>query len=259
MAHPLAEPIREAAAGVALPAATDVIVAQGDGVEGCVGGARYRLGRPQWAWPGFASRPEDDGATLVLLADAQGPCALFVLEDALRAQAPALVRALAGRGLDLALVSGDRAVSVQRVAHGVAITDVHADVRPAGKCAFVQARQAKGDVVAMIGDGLNDAPALAQADVSIAFGEASALTRWSADIVVLGGDLSRVDAAFDLARRTRAVIRQNLAWAAGYNVLAIPLAVAGFVSPLWAALGMSVSSLLVVANALRLARAPRHA
>ena len=195
----------------------------------------------------------------MLLADERGPLARFVLDDAVRDDAAALVRALARNGIAVSLVSGDRAATAQRVARAVGIADVHGDARPADKCTFVRALQAEGAVVAMVGDGINDAPALAQADVSIAFGDASALARWSADMVVPGHDLGRVDSAFVLARRTRRVIRQNLAWALGYNAIAIPLAVSGVVSPLVAAVGMSVSSLLVVANALRLARFRRAA
>ena len=109
----------------------------------------------------------------------------------------------------------------------------------------------------MIGDGINDTPGLAQADVSLSIGSAAAVTRWSADIVVLGSELAHVSAAFALARSTFRVIRQNLAWAFAYNVIAIPLAVAGYVSPLLAAAGMSVSSIVVVANATRLLRRER--
>ncbi len=262
MMHPVATALREAAAqlqGNAAPpgpaVAHDVAVSQGDGVAGAVDGTAWRLGRPEWAAPALTGAFADaDGRTVVLLANAAGAGALFVLDDALRPSARDLVARLQARGLRVALVSGDRATCVARIAHAAGLTDLHADVRPENKRAFVRARQAQGRVVAMIGDGLNDAPALAQADVSIAFGDAAALTRWSADLVVLGDDLLRIDTALALSRRTLAVIRQNLAWALGYNALAVPLAVAGWVSPLVAAAGMSLSSLLVVANALRLSR-----
>lgn len=256
MTHPVAAALRAAAQGHAGASASDVIVSHGNGVSGCVDGVRYRLGRPEWALGASAARDgEHDDRTLVALADDRGPLALFVLDDALRATAAGLVARLQARGLRVALVSGDRAPAVVRIAHATRIDDVHADVRPEAKRAFIRERQARGAVVAMIGDGINDAPALAQADVSIAFGDASALTRWTADLVVVGDDdLLRIDRAFGLARRTLRVVRQNLAWALGYNAIAVPLAVTGLVSPLVAAAGMSISSLLVVANALRLAR-----
>jgi len=273
MTHPVATALRAAARGHARAVATGVAVSHGDGVSGSVDGVHYRLGRPAWAF----ARPRRDDAvtvpsraasrtaaaadaadadrTLVALADDRGPIALFVLDDAVRPTAGDLVARLQARGLRVALVSGDRAGAVTRIAAATGIADAHAEVRPDAKRAFVRARQARGAVVAMIGDGINDAPALAQADVSIAFGDASALTRWTADLVVVGDDdLRRIDRAFGLARRTLAVVRQNLAWALGYNAIAVPLAVAGLVSPLVAAAGMSLSSLLVVANALRLAR-----
>jgi Cu2+-exporting ATPase len=148
-------------------------------------------------------------------------------------------------------------VAVAHVAAAVGIVDCHGEVSPDAKRAFVEARQREGAVVAMIGDGINDAPSLAQADVSLSLGSASALAQWSADIVVLGDDMMRIAEAVDHARRTFRVIRQNLAWALVYNLIAIPLAAAGELTPLTAALGMSLSSILVVANALRLTRIRR--
>jgi Cu2+-exporting ATPase len=160
-------------------------------------------------------------------------------------------------GLAVSLVSGDRESTVTQIARAVGIDDKHAAATPDAKRAFVAALQARGAVVAMIGDGINDAPGLARADVSIALGNAAALTQWTADAVVIGGDLARVAFAFRAARRTFRVIRQNLGWALVYNVVAIPLAVSDHLSPLAAAIGMSVSSLIVVGNAWRLSRMNR--
>lgn len=128
---------------------------------------------------------------------------------------------------------------------------------PDDKRAYVAALQRDGAIVAMVGDGINDAPSLAQADVSLSLGSAATLAQWTADIVVLGDDVGRIAGAIDVARRTFRVIRQNLAWAFAYNLIAIPLAATGQLSPLAASLGMSISSLLVVGNALRLSRIRR--
>jgi Cu2+-exporting ATPase len=156
--------------------------------------------------------------------------------------------------MGVTLLSGDRQSVVARIAEGARIAWWRAGLRPHAKRAFIQGLQDQGARVAMVGDGLNDAPSLAQADVSIALGDAATLTRWTAGIVVLGDDVRRVGEAFAIARRTLRVVRQNIAWAVAYNVLAIPLAAAGLVSPLAASIGMAASSLVVVGNALRLSR-----
>ena len=189
------------------------------------------------------------------LADEAGCIALFTLDDRLRPGARDLVARLTGLGIDVQLLSGDRAQTVRRVADETGVEHWHADARPGDKLAFIRALQRDGAVVAMIGDGINDAPSLKQADVSIAIGDAATLTRWSADMVALGDDSTPIAAAFDIARRTRRVIRQNLAWAFAYNAIGIPAAAFGLVTPLAAAVGMSLSSILVVANSLRLLRA----
>jgi len=257
-AHPIARALRAAA----LPekVARNVVAIAGCGVEGVIAGTRYRLGRLEWVeamhslpLPAAATAIESE-ATLVALASSRGWLALFTLGDTLRPGAMHAVAALQGLGLHLAILSGDREPTVQRLARMLGIGEAHGGALPESKLAFIAALQRQGAVVAMVGDGVNDAPSLAQADVSIAFGEAAALTQWTADIVVLGADLGRVAVAIAEARRGFAVIRQNLWWALAYNAIAIPLAAAGHLTPLAAALGMSLSSLLVVGNALRLGR-----
>ena len=140
------------------------------------------------------------------------------------------------------------------MAAALGIAGPHARQSPEDKLALVRSLQAQGRLVAMVGDGLNDAPVLAGADVSIAMGEGAPLAQRSADLVMTGTTLQRIPAASALARRTRRVIQQNLGWAIGYNVLALPLAAAGWVTPWLAALGMALSSLIVTVNALRLTR-----
>jgi Cu2+-exporting ATPase len=258
VAHPVALALRDAA--VVPLIATERRASPGDGVEGVVEEKRYRLGRPQWV-AALAGRPMPRAvrtapaeALVAALADETGWLAVFTFEDALRPGSRALVGDLKRLGVHVTLLSGDRAEAVERIAREAGIAQWRAAARPEDKCAFIRARQREGAVVAMAGDGINDAPALAQADVSLAMGRASALAQWTADVVVLGDDAATIAAAFGGARRTWRVIRQNLGWALAYNAIAIPLAAAGLVSPLAAALGMSLSSLFVVANALRLVR-----
>ncbi|HXX86340.1 MAG TPA: heavy metal translocating P-type ATPase [Casimicrobiaceae bacterium] len=254
--HPIA---RVLSGGRPSTAADAVTAVPGSGVEGLIDGRRYRFGRPQWV-QGLHGRalPEVQdvaaAVTPVALADESGWLGWFSFGDALRPGVRALVDALSGRGLAVSLLSGDRATTAASIARSAGITRVQGDARPEDKRAFIAGLQRAGVRVAMVGDGVNDAAALAQADVSLSFGSATDLARWTSDIVLLGDDIGRLADALAIARRTRRVIVQNIAWALAYNSVAIPLAVAGALTPLAAALGMSASSLLVVANALRLGR-----
>jgi len=150
------------------------------------------------------------------------------------------------------LISGDDAATVGDVASRLGIACVRGAVPPAGKLDYVRSLQAAGRKVALLGDGLNDAPGLAQADVSIAMGQGAALAQQQADFVLLSGKLSGVLEAARIARAAMAVIRQNFGWALGYNVIALPLAAFGFIGPLEAAIGMAASSFVVVLNCARL-------
>ena len=172
----------------------------------------------------------------------------------MRTDARELIIGLKADGLRIKLLSGDRQAAVDRIAEQINVTDCLAEMSPRQKMQQVQALQAMGETVLMVGDGINDAPVLASADVSIAVADASSLARTSADIVLLSDRLDNIRVVFDAAKKTRRIIRQNLGWALLYNASAIPAAAGGLISPWLAALGMSASSLLVVVNALRLRR-----
>jgi Cu2+-exporting ATPase len=237
-----------------------IVAVPGSGVEGMVGGRPHRFGRPEWVGalhrqpiPELARAVSGDSIA-VALADDTGWIAWFTFGDAVRPGAAELVARLRRMGIGVSLSSGDRAETVAHVAQAIGITDFHGDAQPAAKLAHVASLQRQGAVVAMVGDGINDAPSLARADVSLSFGSASTLAQWTADVVLANDDLRGVAESIAGARRTLRVIRQNLAWAFAYNVVAIPLAASGHLTPVAAAVGMSLSSLLVVGNALRLAR-----
>ncbi|HEX7271336.1 MAG TPA: heavy metal translocating P-type ATPase [Casimicrobiaceae bacterium] len=256
--HPLARALL-AEASLA-PEVARIEAVPGCGVEGVHAGRRIRIGRPDWVaelWqtppPPAAFRAAPDRIA-VALGDATGPLACLEFGDSLRPGALELVSALRQTGVAVSLLSGDRDETAAAVARAAGIDDFQGEMRPVNKREFVAARQREGAIVAMIGDGVNDAPGLAQADVSLSLGGAAALTQWTSDIVVLGEDLRTLASAFGHAKRTFRTVRQNLLWALAYNVVAIPLAATGYLTPAVAALGMSASSLLVVGNALRLAR-----
>jgi Cu2+-exporting ATPase len=219
-----------------------------------------RLGRPAFVAALSGGPLVDDAAqmdmaaTQVALGDGRGIIALFGLGDAPRPGARELVSRLRRLHVTPSILSGDRSSAVAAVAAQLGIVHARGDATPEDKRAAVAALQADGAVVAMVGDGINDAPSLAQAQVSLCLGSATPLAQWTADVVVLPDDLGLVADAIDHARRALRAVRQNLGWALAYNAIAIPAAALGLVTPLAAAAGMSLSSLIVVGNALRLAR-----
>ncbi len=198
--------------------------------------------------------PLVDAPSHTVLCDAQGCVATFFMAEALRNDAQACVDALQAAGLEVRVLSGDSQLAVDRVAAALGLKQARGGCSPADKLQALRDLQAQGRQVAMVGDGLNDAPVLAGAQVSFALGQAVPLAQAQTDFVVLGAHLSPIAQTVLLAQRTMAVVRQNLVWALGYNAVCVPLAVAGYL-PAWAAgLGMAASSLLVVGNALRLSR-----
>ncbi len=232
--------------------ATDVLSVPGFGIEGDVDGVRWRLGRAA-----FVGADGRDDQSELWLGDGTRVIARLGIRESTRADALDAITALRELGLRLHLSSGDGANPVARIASALGIDDVHSRQTPERKLAFVRSLQNEGRCVAMVGDGLNDAPVLAGADVSFALADGAALAQRAADLVIAHPSLQRIPETIALARRTRRVIRQNLAWALGYNLLALPLAAAGFVTPWMAALGMALSSLTVTLNALRLTRQPK--
>lgn len=243
--HPLAH----AFSGVSAMTAQQVQVQAGAGVSGDVEGRHYRLGRADFTHAGC-----DDGA--IWLACERQAIARFRLRDATRHDAAQAIAWLRQLHVRCELLSGDAEPAVTALALELGISHAHARQSPEDKLAHLRALQAQGHVIAMVGDGINDAPVLAGADVSLAMGGGAALAQRSADLILTGDSLRRVPEAIALARRSRRIVRQNLAWALGYNAIALPLAALGWVTPWLAALGMAGSSLLVTLNALRLARSP---
>ena len=205
--------------------------------------------------------PQDGGDALqVVLSEQEGKgrfreLARFAVIEDVRAEAPVVVHALQHAGVAVQILSGDRLAAVRRVAEQAGVARAQGECTPQDKLTALQSLQAQGRHVAMVGDGLNDGPVLAGADVSFAFGRSVPLAQSRADFVVLGGSLSLVLQTVVLARRTLRVVRQNLWWAAGYNALCVPLALVGWMPAWLAGLGMALSSLLVVLNAARLSRA----
>ncbi|HEU4664262.1 MAG TPA: HAD-IC family P-type ATPase, partial [Dokdonella sp.] len=250
--HPFARALRDAARGLALPALGDVQGVDG-GVVGRLGARRLRLGRPD-----FATAAGDDGDALVL-ADDDGEIARFPVAERVRAGAREAVDTLHAAGVACEIVSGDHAERVQRVASALGIAAWRARATPETKLAHLAALRAGGEAVAAVGDGVNDAPVLGGADVAIALGEGAALAQAASGMVLAQGDLGGIVDAREVARRMLGVVRRNLRWTLAYNLLAIPLAALGFVPPWLAAIGMSASSFVVVANTFAIGHPQRGA
>ncbi len=266
--HPIGQAIaREAAARLGpLPAVTDFAALPGAGVQGTVDGrlitvgSRHLLTQLAIAIPEHlrdaVSAAESAGRTAVLVAWDEQAQAGVVLADGLKPQAAPAVAGLRDLGFRPALLTGDNERAAMQVAGqlGIPAEDVFAGVPPEGKVAVLQQLRADGKRVAFAGDGVNDAAALAHADLGVAIGAAADAAIGAADLTLVSGDPSDLATALQLARATLRAIRANLAWASGYNVIAIPLAALGYLNPLFAGVAMSASSLIVVGNSLRLLR-----
>ena len=256
--HPFAAAIFAAAQARRLeaPAFDTIRELPGLGLEGAIGASVYRLGREDWATGGNESRGETDSAS-VLSRDGAA-IARFRFRDSLRKGAQTAVSDLQRQGLQLEILSGDRHGAVAAMAEALGIERFEAGLLPSQKVARIEQLRQAGHKVVMVGDGLNDAPALAAAAASNAPAPAADIGRNAADFVFLHESLTAVPEAIAVSRKAGSLVRQNFAFAAAYNALAIPVAVLGYVTPLVAAIAMSASSLVVVANAMRLAGGERR-
>jgi heavy metal translocating P-type ATPase len=264
--HPIARAIVDGALarGIETSRASELRTSVGAGARALVDGLEVLVGRREYvasegcAVPPFADRVAEDwearGRTVVYVGWNGAVAGVIALADTVRAEAPGVVDALRGMGIEVALLTGDNAATAAAIAAQTGIERVLADVRPEAKVDEIRRMQAEGRTVAMVGDGINDGPALAQADLGIAIGTGTDVAIEAADIALVGGGLVSVPLAIALSRRTFATIVQNLFWAFGYNVAAIPLAALGLLNPVVAGAAMATSSVSVLANSLRLRR-----
>jgi len=263
--HPVARAIADAARGDGRMSAVEAFAnREGMGVEGVVDTHAVVAGRPAFLAERGVVLGADLGAA-VAAAQAEGRTAVaaawdgearavFVVADTVKPSSADAVAELRGLGLRPVLLTGDNEVAARAVAREVGIDDVIADVLPAGKAATIAELQGRGATVAMVGDGVNDAPALAQADLGLAIGTGTDVAIEASDLTLVSGDLRAAADAIRLSRRTLATIKGNLFWAFAYNVAALPLAAAGYLNPLIAGGAMALSSVFVVSNSLRLRR-----
>ena len=254
--HPVAKVFLQKASVPNEIIANEIRAVSGQGVSGVIEGVQYRLGCAAYVANVLEELPamidKSKNATEIFLAKDKTLLAVFFLNDELREQALESVQALKAMGKKVWLVSGDNESAVSYIANQLGIENTRHSMKPEDKLFVIADLQQQGEIVAMIGDGVNDAPVLAAAQVSIAMGGGTQLAQASADMVLLSEHLPHLVDAVKMAKRSVNIVHQNLAWALAYNLLALPLASMGYIAPWMAAIGMSASSLVVVLNALRL-------
>ncbi|ATY77509.1 ATPase P [Aeromonas veronii] len=251
--HPIARAFRLPTDSISvLPSAREITPVIGHGITALVDGVRYRIGSARWL--GLDPAQDRGRGLAIYLADEQQVLARFNLEDTLRPDAKALIAAFKAAGLQTTVLTGDSSLQADEIARELGVDELVKGVSPDGKLAYLKTREAQGDINIMVGDGINDAPVLAGAHASFAMAGGTDLAKNSADAILLADDLSRLLEARVLAMRTRKIIIENFAWSIGYNLLVLPLAACGWLPPYLAAAGMSLSSLIVVTNSMRLNR-----
>ena len=257
--HPLSRAVVSYAEsrGIAVPDAPEFSSLTGRGVRARVEGHTVLCGNEQLLAENNVASPDNtrrDASGMILVAIDGAFAGTLTVADPIRAESAAAVREFQNLALDVVLLTGDRQQTAEAIAKEAGIGRVVAGVLPEGKVEEIRRLQQQGRTVAMAGDGINDAPALAQADVGFAMGSGTDIAMEAGDVTLLGSGLSGVARAIALSRATWKVMRQNLGWALGYNVIAIPAAAFGFLSPVIASAAMAMSSVSVVLNSLRLAR-----